>query len=218
MVTNPGANREAGRPRLYQDADIFAATSAVLAEHGVQRLTLGAVARQIGCTAQALIRRFGSRQNLLLAHLVWVTDASAANYERLRCEYASPLEAFRTGYVSPRSPERVEGTSPASYAKLLVFGIEAGLDPVLRAELDRRELIYHQNLADSVRAAMAAGELTGCDPDDIAFLLLSAGAGAMLRWTANPIGPPQAQIARVFDAVIGPYQTAATTLGSTGAD
>jgi AcrR family transcriptional regulator len=216
MVMKPSANREAGRPRLYQDADIFAATSAVLAESGVQRLTLGAVARQIGCTAQALIRRFGSRQNLLLAHLVWVTDESAASYERLRSEYSSPLAAFRAGYVSPRSPERVERTSPASYAKLLVFGIEARLDPVLRAELDRRELIYHENLAESVRAAMAAGELSGCDPDDIAFLLLSAGTGAMLRWTANPIGPPQDQIARVFDAVVGPYVTDSKTLASTG--
>jgi len=205
MVTNSGAHREAGRPRLYQDADIFAATSAVLAEHGLHRLTLGAVAEQLGCTAQALIRRFGSRQGLLLGHLVWVTDDSARSYEQLRSKYDSPLEAFRTGYIFPQTPARIVQPSPAAYANFLVFGIETGLDPVLRAELDRRERIYHENLADSVRAAIAAGELGGCNPDDIAFLLLSAGSGAIMRWTANPVGPPQDLIARVFDAIIAPY-------------
>ncbi len=205
MVTNSSANREVGRPRLYQDADIFAATSAVLAEHGLHRLTLGGVAERLGCTAQALIRRFGSRQDLLLAHLVWVTDQSSANFAQLRSKYSSPLEALRAGYVKPPAPGRTDQPDPAGYANLLVFGIEAGLDPILRAELDRRERIYHENLAGSVRAAVAAGELTACNPDDIAFLLLSAGSGAMLRWTANPVGPPRDQIARVFDTIVEPY-------------
>jgi hypothetical protein len=148
----------------------------------------------------------GSRQGLILAYLVWGTDESAGRYERLRAEYASPLEAFRAGYVSPGTPYSRERPGPSGYANLLVFGIEAGLDPVLHEELDRRERIYHQNLAESVRAAIQEGELSDCDADDIAFLLLAAGSGAMLRWIANPTGPPHEQIARVFDTIIGPYR------------
>jgi hypothetical protein len=60
-----------------------------------------------------------------------------------------------------------------------------------------------------MRSAIQAGELSECDADDIAFLLLSAGSGAMLRWIANPAGPPHEQIARVFDAIIAPYRTGA---------
>lgn len=205
MVTNSSASREVGRPRVYQDADIFEATSAVLAEHGLHRLTLGGVAERLGCTSQALIRRFGSRQELLLAHLVWVTDNSARYFERLREEFDSPLEAFRTGYVSPDTPAQDAHSSPSKYANLLVFNIEAGLDPVLRAELDRRERLYQDNMADSVRAAMAAGELVGCDPDEVAFLLHAAGSGAMLSWSSNPVGEPRDRIARIFDAIIRPY-------------
>jgi AcrR family transcriptional regulator len=207
MVTKSRAPRDLGRPRLYQDVDIFAATSAVLAENGLQRLTLGAVANRLGCTAQALIKRFGSRQGLLLAHLEWVTDESAASYERLRQEFDSPLAAFRTGYVRPTTPEQSAQSNPVQYANMLAFMIEAGLDPVLRAELDRRDRIYHDNLAGSVRAAVAAGELRECDADEVAFLLLSAGSGAMLRWSACPDGSLNDQIARVFDAIIGPLKT-----------
>src|SRR6478735_3283376 len=175
MVTNKIVNRNKGRPRQFQDRDVFAAMNEVLAELGLHNLTLGSVAARLGCTSQALIRRFGSRQGLILGYLVWGTDESAGRYERLQAEYASPLEAFRAGYVSPGAPFGQERPGPSGYANLLVFGIEAGLDPVLHEELDRRERIYHQNLVASVRAAIQAGELTGCDADDIAFLLLSAG-------------------------------------------
>jgi AcrR family transcriptional regulator len=206
MVTNKIVNRNRGRPRQFQDRDVFAAMNEVLAELGLHNLTLGSVAARLGCTSQALIRRFGSRQGLILGYLVWGTDESAGRYERLQAEYASPLEAFRAGYVSPGAPFGQERPGPSGYANLLVFGIEAELDPVLHEELDRRERIYHQNLAESVRAAIQAGELSECDADDIAFLLLAAGSGAMLRWIANPVAPPHEQIARVFDAVIGPYR------------
>lgn len=178
----------------------------VLTELGLHNLTLGSVAKRLGCTSQALIRRFGSRQQLILSYLIWGTDESAGRYERLQATCESPLEAFRAGYVSPDASYRADQAGPSGHANLLVFGIEAGLDPVLHEELDRRERIYHQNLADSVRAAIQAGELSECDADDIAFLLLSAGSGAMLRWIANPDGPPHEQIVRVFDAIVGPYR------------
>ena len=206
MVTNDISNRNRGRPRQFHDRDVFAAMNEVLAELGLHNLTLGSVATRLGCTSQALIRRFGSRQGLILAYLVWGTDESAGRYERLQAEYASPLEAFRAGYVSPSAPFGQERPGPSGYANLLVFRIEAGLDPVLHEELDRRERIYHQNLVASVHAAIQAGELSECNADDIAFLLLAAGSGAMLRWIANPEGPPHTHIARVFDAIIGPYR------------
>ena len=207
MVTNSATGREAGRPRLYQDEDIFRATSDVVSQYGLHRLTLGAVAERLGCTAQALIRRFGSKQGLLLKHLVWVTDESAASFARLRDAYDSPLEAFRAGYVSPHSPERLALSSPGSYANLRLFSIEAALDPVLREELDRRQRVYRDNMASSIRAAVAVGELTGCDPEDVAFLLLAAGSGVMHQWTSDQVGHPREQIARIFDTVIAPYLT-----------
>jgi AcrR family transcriptional regulator len=203
MVTKVSELRNTGRPRRFQDEDVFRAASEVIASSGFARLTLAAVAANLGCTKQALIKRFGSRHGLILAHLTWVTDESAAAYERLRLEYDSPLAAFRAGYVWPSTPEQVEQHNPAGYANLLMFGIEAGLDPTLRAEFERRERIYHDNLVESVRDSVAAGELHDCDADEIAFLLLTAGSGAMVRWIANPVGSPSEVIARVFDGVLG---------------
>lgn len=207
MVTNAESGREAGRPRRFQDAEVFEATNRVLARQGLHKLTLDAIAKEVGCTPQALIRRFGSRRRLLLGHLIWVTDESSASFARLRGRFSSPLEALRIGYIHPEGPDSREQASPASYANLVVFGVEAGQDPELREELIRRERLYHQNLADGVRLAMEAGELAGCDPDNVAFLLLSAGSGALLRWAANPVDLPVDQITRVFDAIVRPFQT-----------
>jgi AcrR family transcriptional regulator len=209
MVTNAATGREAGRPRRFENVDVFSATSKILAEQGLPNLTLHAIATEIGCTPQALIRRFGSRRSLLLAHLTWVTDESAERFAKLRARFDSPLEALRTGYIRSESPDALQRA--AGYANLVIFGIEASQDPELRRELRRREQIYHQNLAEGVRLAIAAGELAGCDPDDLAFLLLAAGGGVMVRSASNPDRPPAEQITRVFDALIHPFQTALTT-------
>src|SRR5437870_5440758 len=115
MVTKVSTGRNTGRPRRFQDEDVYRAASDVIASSGYARLTLTAVALRLGCTKQALIKRFGSRHNLILAHLTWVTDESAASYEHLRLEYKSPLAAFRAGYVSPSTPEQDQQHDPAGY-------------------------------------------------------------------------------------------------------
>jgi len=56
------------RPRQVTDQQIVDATRAAIGEHGTQA-SLDLVAERLGVTAPALIKRYGSRQKLLLAAL-----------------------------------------------------------------------------------------------------------------------------------------------------
>lgn len=57
------------RPRLVSDQQILDATRVAVLEKGAQ-VSLDAVGEQLGITSPALIKRFGTRQNLLLSALM----------------------------------------------------------------------------------------------------------------------------------------------------
>lgn len=67
------------RRRKAEDADVFAAMARVMKRVGPAELTLGAIAAAAGVTAGALVQRFGSKRELMLAH--W-RQASASGGDR----------------------------------------------------------------------------------------------------------------------------------------
>lgn len=68
------------RPRLVSDEQILDATRAAVLDKGAQ-VSLDAVAQQLGISSPALIKRFGTRQNLLFAALSPNLDALDALFE-----------------------------------------------------------------------------------------------------------------------------------------
>ena len=56
------------RRRKAENADVFAAMVRVMMRVGPAELTLGAIAAEAGITAGALVQRFGSKRELMLAH------------------------------------------------------------------------------------------------------------------------------------------------------
>jgi AcrR family transcriptional regulator len=57
------------RPRTVTDEQIVEATRSAVLEKGAQ-VSLDSVAKQIGVTSPALLKRFGTRENLLIAALI----------------------------------------------------------------------------------------------------------------------------------------------------
>ena len=55
------------RPRKASDAEVFAAAGRVMARVGPAQLTLAQIAGEAGLTAGALVQRFGSKRELLVA-------------------------------------------------------------------------------------------------------------------------------------------------------
>ena len=55
------------RPRTVSDEHIFVATGLAITRLGPTRLTLADVASEVGLSAAALVQRFGSKRQLLVA-------------------------------------------------------------------------------------------------------------------------------------------------------
>lgn len=100
---SPVRDRLQARRTAGSRQEILDATRAVLARTGVARLTLEAVARELGITKQALYHYFSSKDALLF-ELVYAEMAAAAAAVHVACEAApdgaSALEALIRTYVA----------------------------------------------------------------------------------------------------------------------
>jgi AcrR family transcriptional regulator len=207
-VTTSAPAREVGRPRVFSDEAIFLATQMTLAREGYGRLTLDAIAHEIGCTRQALVRRFGSKHALVLAYLNWSLGHVAAGYRSVRESYASPLEALRARFVWPAEQRPREIGDPNSQANILSFFIGAREDPEFSKRLAEINQVYLDEIGALLQSAMEAGELRPVDAAMLAHLLFASTTGEVVLWASHPEGEIVDRIGAIFDAVVAPYRTA----------
>jgi AcrR family transcriptional regulator len=204
------ATRDVGRPRVFTDQGVFLATAHALARQGYGRLTLAAVASEVGCTRQALVRRFGSKHALVRAYLEWVVAEAAKRYRTIRASHASPLAALRARFLLPVEERPYEIADPVGEANILAFFVGARADPEFRALVARLNRTYGEEVTRLLGEAQQAGEVGAGDPAEIAHVLIAATTGAILLWATDPEGAVVQRMARVFDAVIAPYRPPAT--------
>ncbi|MCC6703358.1 MAG: helix-turn-helix transcriptional regulator, partial [Thermomicrobiales bacterium] len=89
------------RKRRFENEDAFWATTRVLMTDGYARLTLAAVGKELGCSAPALSKRFGSKRGLIEAYLEWSEETIRERFALVRGRFASPLEALLNRYLLP---------------------------------------------------------------------------------------------------------------------
>ncbi|HSQ00518.1 MAG TPA: helix-turn-helix domain-containing protein [Candidatus Dormibacteraeota bacterium] len=146
-----------------------------LSQGGVQSIRLSAIAREIGVTHQAILRHFGSREELIAALL-----RSAAR--KLRTELRAAVAVPRSTAESVEQIfERIAATY-RSYAVLTVQLVLAGRPPrgsgLYR---DVAETIHRRRVADRRNARTPAPSL---DDTLFGFLLLT-----LALWADVLIGP-----------------------------
>jgi TetR/AcrR family macrolide resistance operon transcriptional repressor len=205
MVIAEPVTREVGRPRVFSDDAIFSATERTLSREGYGRLTLDAIARDIGCTRQALVRRFGSKHSLVRAYLDWSIAQTAKRYQEVRAANPSPLVALRARFLWPAEQRPREIGDPTSQANILSFFIGARDDPEFRERLATINQVYEDEIATFLACAIEKGELREADPRELSHTLIAITTGEVVLWAANPEGDVIQRIGRVFDAVIAPY-------------
>src|SRR5262245_36285639 len=83
------------RPRKVSDQAVFDAASRAMARRGPSQLTLSDIAAEAGVTAGALVQRFGSKRELLLALSRRVASTAEDFFVALRSAHGSPLAALR---------------------------------------------------------------------------------------------------------------------------
>lgn len=198
MLANSGPPREGGRPRSFENGDVFRATSAVLSRFGYTKFTLDAVAQQVGVSGPAISKRFGSKQALLRAYLEWMLRMASERFQAVRALHTSPLAALRTRYLMPFE-ERPEELS--AYAGWLDMRNNPEFAPLLQ----ERRRIWESEAAALLADARDAGELTECDTDELARTVTAALTGATIHWTPDD-GPLLDRYATILDTIIGPYR------------
>jgi AcrR family transcriptional regulator len=207
-VTSITPKRDIGRPRAFTDDQVFLATAHALAQLGYGRLTLAAVAAEVGCTRQALVRRFGSKHALIHAYLEWVIAGTPEVYRAIRAAHTSPLAALRARFLLPVEARPHEVADPAGHGNILAFFVGARDDPDYRTLLAHLMTVYQQEVTHLLTEAHHTHELTPCDPATLAHTLIAATTGELLLWAANPTDSPVTRIAHIFDAVMAPYLAA----------
>ncbi|MGH2618081.1 MAG: TetR/AcrR family transcriptional regulator, partial [Thermomicrobiales bacterium] len=187
MITNYSPPREGGRPRSFENGDVFRATASVLTRLGYGGLTLEAVAQEIGCSAPAISKRFGSKQALVHSYLEWTLIAARERFRTARQSHASPLTALWARYLAPFEERPEELSAFAGW-------IDMRNDAMFGSLLQKRRRLWEREAASMLAAAQKAGELNACDTDELARAVTAALAGATVLWSPDD-GPLLARYA-----------------------
>lgn len=204
MTTTAAAPREIGRPRMFKDEDIFTSAATVLATSGHEHLTLAAIAGEVGCSAPALIQRFGSKHALLKQFMEWSNARVIERFEQALIDNRSPLAALRARLSMPPDHWLDEDRVPGGYANILAFYLGAWSDPVLGPIVEQRRDILENAFYELLVQARKAGELAECDERVLAEMLLMAFTGVALQRIGQDDSVAEERMSQFFDALIGP--------------
>ena len=191
------------RPRQASDDEILRAAFRAIARFGPARLTLADVAAEAGISAAALVQRFGSKRALLLATAADAAGGGDYIFPALRARYRSPVAAL----VGLAECMEVMGTTPAAVANNLSF-LHVDLTD---DEFHRHAVAASRGMRAGIRAlvkdAIAAGELSRCDPGRLASTLHATLNGSLLNWAVHRDGRLADWIRRDVRTVLAAYRT-----------
>jgi AcrR family transcriptional regulator len=192
------------RPRTVSDDDIFAATARAVTRVGPARLTLADVGKEAGVSAAALVQRFGSKRDLLLAFVRRAPGDAVQCFAELREKHPSPLAAiFAAAAITAGHVQ-----SPDELANSLGF-LQIDLsDPDFRrpALASSREIIAGYEAL--IREAIAAGELVRCDAARVARAIQALVGGSLINWAIHREGDVTAFVRRDLETLLQPLRPA----------
>lgn len=196
------ASARLGRPRRVEDEAVFAAMATVLLRTGWARMTVQAVATEVGVTPAALRQRFGARNAMFAAFYAWHT-------ERLKEFAAEPSSTTGSAVETLVTEARasVAGIeTPVQMRNAMSAFTEIEVTPALLKMARERFATAVDRSAALLDRAQREGEIAGADPRDLARRLRDALMGASLAWSVTggpPIGDEMEETVR---RLLAPYR------------
>jgi len=192
----------AGRPRRIDDAVILQRAVEVIGRVGPAKLTLAAVAAEVGIVPATLIQRFGSKHGLLVAVAKQSAQSTGTAVERLRERHPAPLPALEALAVESMSPM----TTPETFANHLAFLCMDLTDP----QLHEHALVIYKAQRAAIRSllneAVARADLrAGTDTAVLAGSIQAVIAGAGLSWALDRQGTLPQRLRRELRALLSPH-------------
>ncbi|MDQ1614375.1 MAG: hypothetical protein QOJ60_314 [Actinomycetota bacterium] len=192
------------RPRTVQDEQLLEAAQDLLFELG-PAFTLERVASRAGVSAATLIKRFGSKRELLLAlNRRWL-DSLGPELDALTAAHATALGRLRAvanwGFDDLDRPDNA-----ATQLTALAHDLQ---DDEMRAQLRAGWQVLGDRLTRLARAAIAAGELPAApSATQVARILLALGEGTRITWSVAPRGSLVRRARADVDAVLDAWGAA----------
>jgi AcrR family transcriptional regulator len=189
------------RRRKAEDEDVFAAMGRVMRRVGPADLTLAAIAAEAGVTAGALVQRFGSKRELILAH--WRTASTGGDLGVRRPSGPhSPLASLRdTAALFAKL-----AVSPRAALRNLAYMHHDCADPAIRRHVLRHARAARTRYEQLLTDAISAGEIrTGTDVQALARMIEVTLGGTFLSWTLYREGSAETRFREDLDATLRPY-------------
>jgi AcrR family transcriptional regulator len=191
------------RRKKVPDKAVFDAIVRLMMRVGPDELTLAAIADEAGLTAGALVQRFGSKRELMLAHARYAATTGDIGLPPLRSRGRSALDTLR----SVIDPFVQLAATPDIALRSLAYLQRDLADPGLHAHLLRMTRSARKHYRKLVANAIGARTLRrDTSALRLARAIEAALIGSFVNWTIYRKGPAARWIRRDFDAVIEPYR------------
>ena len=190
------------RPRTRHDADILEAAGRVISRLGPARFRLADVAREIGLSAATLVQRFGSKRGLMLALAESARDSVDACFDLVRRAHRSPLSALVA--AATEMTKYVE--SPEAMSNHLAFLQMDLSDPDFYAVMLENSRRIDAGYRQLIEAAVAAGELQGCDTARLARAVGAMSTGSLIGWAIYRQGNAAKWVRADLQTILAPYR------------
>ncbi|MFH8992472.1 TetR/AcrR family transcriptional regulator [Streptomyces sp. NPDC017940] len=199
----------AGRARARRNAppreDVMAAAMKMIAERGLEQLTMAALGREVGMSSGHLLYYFGSKDELLLRTLEWSEDRLGGERRTLLARDAT-ARARLDAYVELYVPEGHR--DPHWILWLEVWNRSLNADEEGRDRQAAIERAWHRDLVALLAEGVSRGEFPAVDADRFATRLRALLDGFSIHVAIGLRGTGRSQVlvhAREFlDASLRP--------------
>ncbi|MBB2910877.1 AcrR family transcriptional regulator [Streptosporangium becharense] len=190
------------RPRTVSDEEIFAAVTGVVGRVGPARLTLAAVAREVGLSPATLVQRFGSKRALLL-------ELRSGNAEQVRghMRESTARAGFLDTLVGNLTALAAPVADPVAFSNHLAVLHQDLSDPEFHLQAREYAQAMREEIHDLLVSAAAAGELRPVDLEQLARTVESVYNGALITWAVHREDALETWLRRELDAALAPWRT-----------
>ncbi|WP_405990602.1 TetR/AcrR family transcriptional regulator [Streptomyces sp. NBC_00986] len=172
--------------------DVLAAAMGMIAERGLEQLTMAALGREVGMSSGHLLYYFHSKDELLLQALEWSEGRLGAERGRLLTRTATTVRERVDAYVDLYVPEGHR--DPHWTLWLEVWNRSQNADDDARDRQAAIEGVWHRDLVALIAEGVSRGEFRAVDPDRFAARLRALLDGFSIHVAIGLRGTDRAQV------------------------
>ncbi|MFI6403396.1 TetR/AcrR family transcriptional regulator [Streptomyces sp. NPDC050548] len=173
--------------------EVLAAAMRMIAERGLEQLTMAALGREVGMSSGHLLYYFHSKDELLLQTLEWSEGRLGAERGRLLTRTASARRRL-DAYVDLYVPDGHRDPHWTLWLEVWNRSQSAAADAVARDRQAAIEGVWHRDLVALIAEGVSRGEFRRVDPDRFAARLRALLDGFSIHVAIGLRGTDRAQV------------------------